>query len=244
LSSCRILSNPGSLEIINQLAFGGQIYIWHLPTSQSGSKQNGNSASITWLPKHTCTTRAGRNWVAESEGFLGVAQRSQQPNGSRKKCSKMLQSPTKNTHNERKREKERERERDIYFGLYNHYIIRFCPYSLHSKPIITSHRSLKVQKNLLFPLEDRLSPLKKVMAPWKTPSKIGKQKNYSSEKVNILSSKVAMVQMVHLISSELIHLSYRWCSFRKPSPEGRASATSPYLISICVTILVPRLTLW
>ena len=119
----------------------------------------------------------------------------------------MLQSPQKiHIMRERERKSESERERDWTFL---DYIIRFCPYSLHSKPIITSHRSLKVQKNLLFPLEDRLSPLKKGMAPWKTPSKIGKQRIYSSEKVTILSSKVAMVQMVHLISSELIHLSYR-----------------------------------
>ena len=154
----------------------------------------------------------------------------------------MLQSPQKNTHNERKREKERERERERLdiFGLYNPLLSIFSPFQTHH------HKSSQPQgpEKPSFSPRGSIKPFKKGMAPWKTPSKIGKQRIYSSEKVTILSSKVAMVQMVHLISSELIHLSYRWCSFRKPSPEGRASATSPYLISICVTILVPRLTLW
>ena len=184
MESCRILSNPGSLEIINQLAFRGQIYIWHLPTwlvgdlplwkiwvrhlgllfpippmtnqSQSGSKQNGNSASITWLPKHTCTTRAGRNWVAESEGFLGVElhrgfSSRMGPEKNVPRCCSLLKKIHIMRERERKSERERERETHIFWTFLD-YIIRFCPYSLHSKPIITSHCSLKVQKNMLFPL--------------------------------------------------------------------------------------------
>ena len=99
----------------------------------------------------------------------------------------MLQSPQKNTHNERKREKERERERDTYildiFGLYNPLLSIFSPFQTHH------HKSLQPQgpEKHAFSPRDRLSPLKKVMAPWKTPSKIGKQRIYSSEKVTLLA---------------------------------------------------------